>query len=751
MTFYSGDRMNITVIYPKQAPKVYKICAEEFCRLCGEITGETPRMITDDIPIDSLSHTKTVVIGGKEVNRYAAHYKGKLPVTEGTDGYFISTAELCGNTALFLWGGRGRSTLYAVYRYFEKFLSCRWFWDKDVILRRSTLPFEDVFLAESTANEYRGTRYFAHRGLHRFQAEHWNASDWQREIDWLLKKRLNMFMLRIGQDDLFQKAFPDTVPYPPSDKPLPFTGDGFNDRTLFWDLRFRGELRKQILEYAIDRDMITPEDCGTMTHWYSRTPVEFLEKVRPQLLSQPKGTNYADATGLVWDIRKEENLELYFRLTDTHVKEYGQEGVFHTIGLAERAFSESRQENMRLKRLTYRLICQRLKETYPNSKLLLASWDMWMFYTPEEVSELLDSMDREQTILFDYTSDSARKSNLQSWGVEHKFPYVFGIFHAYEPSNEIRGDYQELIKRLSRTKGDPFCKGVVFWPELSHGDPFMTEFFASNAWQIKEQTVDEQLEEFCVNRYAESEKMLSVWKTVLPLAKLMSWSKYEEVTPWVETDIFCRAAYFLDMEKDDPRYDDYLLPLGKMQSESSKALEKLSSLWSTENEMQKRDCFDLARTVITRYLNGAFIKICREYIRKTDTRNLQNDTTELLRLYTRLLGENDEFTLYHTLEKLKKTHPVNPAFTPTLKRNCDNLYCRSNIYECARDVYLPETKMLFDMLSEGKYDKECLLKKCEQNRISFEKAPLIPNEKNGDIPQILLECADIIGRKSFCF
>ena len=124
MTFYSGDRMNITVIYPKQAPKVYKICAEEFCRLCGEITGETPRMITDDIPIDSLSHTKTVVIGGKEVNRYAAHYKGKLPVTEGTDGYFISTAELCGNTALFLWGGRGRSTLYAVYRYFEKFLSC---------------------------------------------------------------------------------------------------------------------------------------------------------------------------------------------------------------------------------------------------------------------------------------------------------------------------------------------------------------------------------------------------------------------------------------------------------------------------------------------------------------------------------------------------------------------------------------------------------------------------------------------------
>lgn len=749
--FQRKKRMNITVIYPKQAPKVYRICAEEFCRLCGEITGETPLMITDDISIDSLPPGNTVIIGGKGVNRYASLYKGEQPITKGTDGYFISTADIGGGTALFLWGGRGRSTLYAVYRYFEKFLSCRWFWDKDVVPRRNTLPFENIFLAEDTPHEYRGTRYFAHRGLHRFQAEHWSLSDWQKEIDWLLKKRLNMFMLRIGQDDLFQKAFPETVPYPPSDQPLPYKGDGFNDRTLFWDLQFRGELRKQILEYAIDRDMITPEDCGTMTHWYSRTPQEFLEKVRPQLLSQPKGTNYADATGLVWDIRKKENLELYFRLTDTHVKEYGQEGVFHTIGLAERAFSDSRQENMRLKRLTYRLICQRLKEKYPQSKLLLASWDMWMFYTPEEVSELLDSMDPNQAILFDYTSDSARKSNLQSWKVEHRFPYVFGIFHAYEPSNEIRGDYRELIKRLARTKGDPFCKGVVLWPELSHGDPFMTEFFASNAWQIKEQTVDEQLEEFCTSRYTESEKMLSVWKTVLPLAKLMSWSKYEAVTPWVETDIFCRAAYFLDMEKDDPRYDDYLLPLGKLQKDSAKALEKLSALWVSENEMQKRDCFDLARTVITRYLNGAFIKICREYIRKKDIRILCGDALELLEAYAELLGENNEFTLYHTLKKLEETHPVNPSFVPTLKRNCDNLYCRSNIYECARDVYIPEAKMLFEMITEDEYDKERLLKKCEQNRISFEQKPLTHIEKRNNIPFLLLKCADIINKKSFSF
>ena len=57
--------------------------------------------------------------------------------------------------------------------------------------------------------EWRATRYFAHRGLRRFSAEMWGPEDWKREIDWLLKNRLNLFFFRLGMDDLFQKAFPE--------------------------------------------------------------------------------------------------------------------------------------------------------------------------------------------------------------------------------------------------------------------------------------------------------------------------------------------------------------------------------------------------------------------------------------------------------------------------------------------------------------------------------------------------------------
>ena len=95
-----------------------------------------------------------------------------------------------------------------------------------------------------------------------------------------MKKRFNLFMLRTGIDDLFQRAFPGDVPYPPTDGMDPDGVDrSYDDRTSFWPLRYRGELRKQVLHYARDRGLLHPEDTGTITHWYSHTPSSFYRAV----------------------------------------------------------------------------------------------------------------------------------------------------------------------------------------------------------------------------------------------------------------------------------------------------------------------------------------------------------------------------------------------------------------------------------------------------------------------------------------
>lgn len=147
-------------------------------------------------------------------------------------------------------------------------------------------------------------------------------------------------MLRIGLDDLFQKAFPEFVNYPGYEIPES-EARSYDDRNLFWSLKYRGELRKKILAYARERDLLHPEDVGTMTHWYSRTPYDFLNRVKPEFMPQAT-EGYNQKTGLVWDIRDDRNLDNYFKLTETHIREYGAPELFHTTGLASaRCYADS--------------------------------------------------------------------------------------------------------------------------------------------------------------------------------------------------------------------------------------------------------------------------------------------------------------------------------------------------------------------------------------------------------------------------
>ncbi|MBO4979987.1 MAG: hypothetical protein J6D16_06230, partial [Clostridia bacterium] len=209
----------LTIIRPARAHRAFEIAASTFADLAQRVSDAKVTVLTDR-EADKLSPlTDAVILIGSDAANHAVadlYLSGaaeSFGIRYGTDDYCIRTSEVDGKPTLILAGGRPRSTIYAVYRYFERFCDCHWFWDGDR-LSRTDLPLSGIDLTESPRFEYRGLRYFAHRSLHRFQAEHWSLSDWQTEIDWLLKKRLNLFMLRIGLDDLFQRAFPEDVGYP---------------------------------------------------------------------------------------------------------------------------------------------------------------------------------------------------------------------------------------------------------------------------------------------------------------------------------------------------------------------------------------------------------------------------------------------------------------------------------------------------------------------------------------------------------
>lgn len=709
--------MNLTIVYPKKAHKAYKIAAEIFSKLAKDVFGASSALYNDEEYTKEKSRGITVLIGSDSENQivaglYLSQKTDTFGIRYGTDDYCIRSIVDADAKYLLLAGARPRSTIYAVYRYFEHFCGCRWFWDGDRIAKADTIPFESINITESPRFEYRGLRYFAHRSLHRFQAEHWNFEDWTCEIDWMLKKRLNLFMLRMGMDDLWQKAFPELVSYPEFDKPLPEAGPGYDDRNLFWSLEYRGDLRKRVLQYAFERDLIHPEDCGTMSHWYSRTPYDFLNKVKPNLL--PQATEfYSEDTGRVFDVRYRENFDYYMKLTDTHVKEYGNGEMFHTIGLGERLYSKDPEENKRMKLYVYRRICAQIKERYPNAPLLIASWDLWMRFTPDEVKALVAELDPNQSIILDYTSDTARENNFTRWNVVNKFPWIFGIFSAFEPNSEIRGFYELTNERLKLAKNDPACRGLILWPELSHGDPFVIEYLSKNAWENETLPISEQTDRYCNDRYDNDIKkqMMELWREFMPIVSTESWSMDNAETIEMFGDLFVDVMNKVKFSKEHTQ--DYKNKAEIIKSHTCSAVKILTSLANLpyNDEMTRRDFYDIARTVISRFINASILRVEYLYTSGADLTALEvtmNKAVELLESLTSLLATHEDYSLLNTLELMKKTTAVNPNFERTLKNNAENFYCRSYIYENAEYLYIDEMKNLFSKVLEAAKNKTTL-------------------------------------------
>lgn len=696
----------LKIIMPQQPAGAYRVAAHAFQELYRSVTGLCPPIEEAQAgePQDDL-----VVIGGTDVNALARHayLEGWLPesgAAPGTDAYAMTSVVRGGRHLLFLRGGRGRSTLYAVYDFFERRAGCRYFWDGDVIPQRAELPLDGLDVLEKPDFSLRGIRYFAHRGLHRFQAEHWGLEDWKKEIDWLVKRRMNLLMLRTGIDDLFQRAFPGEAEYPPAQGELPEAGEGYDARTLFWPLQYRGWLRRQVLAYAFERDLLHPEDCGTMTHWYSRTPVSFLEKVKPQFIPQVSEV-YNQPTGRVWDIREDENLDRYFQLTRTHIREFGRPRLFHTIGLAERMCSPDRDINMRFKHMAYERILSGVEREWPGAPVLVASWDFLMNWHPEEVRALLKTLDPARHIVLDYTADSSdRENNYKTWGLFRAYPWIFGIFHAFEPCSDLRGDYRELSARLREAREDPMCRGLVLWPELSHSDVLMLEFFARSGWS--EVDGDTFLETFCRDRYGQDMDLYEAWRALWPMLPLRVWTldregAVEDIHQEYFFDVLgCRRLCgwtpeaLAEFEREAQR-------LPQLLGQTEQVLRALARAQTGRTPFHRRDSADIARTALGRAANAFLARLVCRAARGEWEDAEGEDYLRLLAFLCRVLDSHPDYSQSRSLELLRRECPVNDSFEPAFKKNLANSYSRGYASEFMRWLCIPENRLYLGWLRQS--------------------------------------------------
>lgn len=716
-----------SVLTPPLGEPAYQIAGQAFAELWEKSTGQRPAVQRAEAVVSadrasSLPSGDVVLIGSDAVQPlvHALIRQGALEVLDlryGTDDYRLLSHAHAKGRLLIVAGGSGRSTLYAVYDFFRRQAGVEYFWDGDVIPRRTAIAIDGLDVVEKPHFAYRGLRYFAHRGLHRFQAEHWDLDDWKREIDWCVKKRFNLFMLRTGIDDLFQRAFPGEVTYPPTDAKDPDGVDrSYDDRTSFWALRYRGELRKQVLQYARDRGLLHPEDTGTITHWYSHTPSSFYRSHPDFPVIRDQRTGYSLSTHAIWDIESQVTWDAYWRLTATHIREFGEPRIFHTIGMAERTFGDDHRDNLQRKLYVYRRTQQTLRERYPDAPLLIASWDFigWN-WNDHDVQRLLAEFDSQKTILLDYTADCGRKVTYRDWGVLGRFPWIFGIFHGFARNTDAHEDFEILTPRLREAAADAACRGLVLWSEVSHNDTFMLEYLGANSWTPNELELPPAIARYCRTRYPTelAGRMEKAWTDFLAASQLLHWfDNRGESQAWFgepQHRLLSTAAFLTLTPERTPRLQADLERFRAGLAAAPTLLRELAQI-ATEpprgerHDLWRRDALDMARTIANRALVAAHIGAALEMERWRTTdldaggvRRWGDMTQQLIDTLADTLAQSDDFSMYASLQRLDRAAPlgdvapsINPAAERTLKSNAENSYCRSQHYELVRHVYRAE-------------------------------------------------------------
>ncbi|MBQ4199910.1 MAG: hypothetical protein II649_08500, partial [Kiritimatiellae bacterium] len=633
-------------------------------------------------------------ITGKDAPKGAVRFAIDPKVSKnGRDAYSIKSDAAGGVTVV---GSNTRSVWYGLYDLLERRGGCRWFWDGDVVPKKESIDLSGLDVREEAHFEYRGIRYFAHRGLTRFQAEHWGLDDWKKEIDWLLKRRLNTFMLRIGQDDLFQRTFPDVCPYPDASKPQPGMYAGYNDRTLFWSLQFRGKLRQNLHKYAFERGIMAPEDFGTMSHWYSPTPDSYLAAKKPPFLPQSNST-HAEPHLRVWDIREGNWAEEYWKLTKAAIDAYGKGApeprLLHTIGLGERRCYKDRKANFDLKVKTLNKFLDMAGRDYPDAKLLIAGWDFYNSWKAEEVREYLKTLDKNRVILWDYEADCQSPHTdriFTDWDVIGKFPYTYSMFLAYENALDIRANYPLVEERQKIVQNDPFCKGYILWPESSHTDTLALRFFTANAWSSKAVPHGDVLDELCASRYGKHAALMkAAWKAVLPASRLRAWGTN-----------YSQAVLGIGGAGDGNSAAERVEKWHRATKDAQDVFELLAYVPWDSSPFIRRDAIDIARTALDRAIAVRVWEFTRDHAAwrngKGDGEKLAahaRNVADLCDLMADLLALHTDYSLWESYKRLDAVEKIrNPAFEKTLFENASCSYCRSHQYELARHWYAPHAR-----------------------------------------------------------
>jgi len=471
---------HVLIVY-NSATAVEEAAAGELAQFLQRMTGKLPDLI-DETKSPVHPGGRVLFLVGRTSRTNELLRSGELddPAQKHKEAYWVRSLSAGGSHVVVFLGGSGIATLYAVYHYLEKACGMGFFWDGDHVPTTSAIPAEGIAIA---THPRFAERLYGNGCIWAYSTPWWHWEEWQRYIDWMLKKRLNTFFMSWSPG---VSAVWKTV-WAKFGIKIPGEPDGW--------LESRAELDHRIVKYARSRGLrivAPPVGAGVPTGFSNLYPDT------PTLEGEWSGTSSSFMAPASPMYRK-----VCRAFIEEYNSRYGTDHLYVLADLSETAMKGSEQAKRDFVLDLPRVNLEVIRELDPKGIGLLQGWTfLGKEWPPDRVRECIQQLPADRIRVVDFWAE--QQPLYKETGYFEGAPWVFGVINSFGGDTHLHGDMAMLEKQLKTVSKDAQaqkCVGFALVNEVSGFNYFYFELACKLGWNPSEVDLRSFTREYAVARY----------------------------------------------------------------------------------------------------------------------------------------------------------------------------------------------------------------------------------------------------------
>lgn len=483
------------VVYRSDSALAAK-AASEFVHYAKAVADVECNLTPDTAKPIRGKNRAAVLIGGPSRNACSRTLAkdGSLTVawnSLGDEGFVQKHFRAKGKDYLVLGGNTDLAALYAVYDYFERFCKAGYFWDGETISPLPQLPLDRVNNVQTPRLAIRQYNNLGHWLPQKYQSGFWTLAEWQRFLDWMVKRKLNTsrFVLaplgyqpvgRVPYDVVRQLGYP--MDYPAEKK----------EGLWVWPLDYQTRMTRDVINYG-RRNGIK----FMYTHVVGHLPPGFAQKY-PQFKYTAGRLAASDPFFATYEKKYLETL----------IATFGTDHIYDYCGFEEASLGDSPAEQIRIKTEGIAKSIALAAEVDPEALCCYVTYDFGCnpsIWTPENIRKFLTGIPKGHFYIYDTNFEYADPPYYERTDCFYGHKWGVGAIHSMAGNDNLHGDYADIINRFRKALNDPRSTnliGMSLVPEMVRNHTLYFDTMFSLAWNPKRfANVQDALLDFAQRRY----------------------------------------------------------------------------------------------------------------------------------------------------------------------------------------------------------------------------------------------------------